>query len=65
MREWINYDEYRDYRMSTPLEDQEMVSKRKVNEEYESIMSYLYEKYSKINPNITTDELEQILNQKY
>jgi len=28
-------------------------------------MSYLYEKYSKINPNITTDELEQILNQKY
>ena len=65
MREWINYEEYRDYRKSTPLVDQELVSERKVNEEYESIMSYLHEKYSKTNPNITIEELEQILNEQY
>jgi hypothetical protein len=65
MREWINFEEYWDYRMSTPLVDQELVSKRKMDEEYESMMSYLHDKYSETNPNITTVELEQILNQNY
>ena len=65
MKEWINYDEYRDYRMKPKPLHPQLESQRLIDDEYESIMSYLHEKYSKYNPNITTDELEQILNQKY
>jgi hypothetical protein len=65
MREWINFEEYRDYRMKPKPLDPQLEFQQLMEEEYESIMSYLHEKYSKDNPNITTDELEQILNQKY
>ena len=65
MKEWINYEEYRDYRMKTQTLNPEMESIRLMNEEYYSILSYLHEKYSKTNYNITTEELEQILNEQF
>ncbi len=65
MKEWINYEEYRDYRMKTQTLNPEMESIRLMNEEYYSILSYLHEKYSKTNSNITTEELEQILNEQF
>ena len=78
MREWINFEEYWDYRMKPKPLDPGLEDIRMMDEEYEylldldqtvleyeSMMSYLHEKYSKINPNITTEELEQILNEQY
>ncbi|MBT4207457.1 hypothetical protein HOE22_03845 [Candidatus Woesearchaeota archaeon] len=65
MKEWINYEEYWDYRMKTQPLDPELESRRLMNEEYESIMSFLHEKYSKTYPNISTEELKQILNEQY
>ena len=65
MKEWINYEEYWDYIMKTQPLDPELESRRLMNEEYESIMSFLHEKYSKTYPNISTEELKQILNEQY
>ena len=65
MKEWIIYEEYWDYRMKSQPLDPELESRRLMNEEYESIMSFLHEKYSKTYPNISTEELKQILNEQY
>ena len=65
MREWINFEGYWDYRMKPKPLDPELEDIRMMEEEYESMMSFLHEKYSKDNPNITTEELEQILNEQY
>ncbi|MBT7830586.1 MAG: hypothetical protein HN708_09995 [Candidatus Marinimicrobia bacterium] len=51
--------------MKTQPLDPELESRRLMNEEYESIMSFLHEKYSKTYPNISTEELKQILNEQY